>query len=135
MAATAVAWVAAVLAALSTGLWAIQLSQSRGAFDQVRYALVGAGILSAVSLAVAPPCSGPSELSAGLALLLAGYQFLMWIAVSRGGAVMQAVINCNVVVVCLHRHFFVEPAERPGALIAAVAAAASSAALLSACRF
>jgi len=128
-------WAAAVLAAIGTGLWAIQLSLLRDAFDEIRYAFVGAGALALVSFAAAPPCGAPSWASAGLALLLAGYQCLICAAVSRGGAVMQAVINCNVVVVCLHRHVFVEAAERPGALAAAAIAAASSAALLSACRF
>ena len=128
-------WVAALLAALGTGMWAVQLASVREAGDEIRYAMVGAGVVALVSLAVVPPCGPPSELSAGLALLLASYQCLIAVAVHRGGAVMQAVINCNVAVVCLHRHFFVEPAERPGALAAAATAAASSAALLSSCRF
>ena len=129
------AWVAAVSAAVGTGAWAVMVSQSSNARDDVRYAMVGAGIVSLLSFLVVPPCSKPSEHAAGMTFVLAGYQGLICAAVSRGGAIMQAVINCNVVVVCLHRHFFVEPADRPGALAAAVLAAASSAALLSACQF
>lgn len=128
-------WTAAVLAAIGTGVWAICLSRSESGFEDLRFGLCGAGIISLLSMLVVPPCQPPSTLSIGLSAILFGYQCLIYFAVSKGGAVMQAVVNCNIIVVCLHRHFFVTAAEHPPALFAAVVSAASSAALLTACRF
>lgn len=124
-------WVAAVAAAFGTGVWAICLAESgHNKFDEVRFALIGAGIMCAVSMAVIPPCTTPTERSAGLAFILAAYQALIYSAVSRGGAAMQAIINCNIVVVCIHRHVFVTPADSPSTLAAAAIAAAASAAVV-----
>ena len=128
-------WLAAVLGAVGTGLWAILIATSRSSGDDVRYALVGAGLLALLSMFAMPPCHKPTELSLALSFLLAAYQTMVYFAVSRGGAVMQAVINCNVVIVCLYRHFFVKAADYPPALFAATVSAASSAALLSVCQF
>lgn len=122
---------AAVMAAVGTGVWSICLAQAGPAKgDEVRYALIGAGLLSLLSMLVSPPCHVPTERSAGLAVVLAAYQALIYMAVSRGGAVMQAVINCNIAVVCVHRHLFVKAAAHPLALAVAVASAACSAAVL-----
>lgn len=123
------AWAAGILAAAGTGAWAIQLAHN-SAPDDLRYAFVGAGVLALLSFLVLPPCQPPREASVGMAFTLAGYQALVFLAVSRGGSLMQAVINCNVIVVALHRHFFVKRAERPLAFAVAVVSAASTAGLL-----
>jgi len=76
---------------------------------EIRYALVGAGCISLLSFLAVPPRSctpEPSPVSVGLSFLLFGYQLLIAVAVSTGGAVMQAVINCNIVAICLYEFFF-----------------------------
>ena len=99
--------------------------------------MIGAGIFSLCSFAAVPPCGRalPSGVSVGLSAVLFGYQLLIVCAVKHGGAIMQALINCNVCLIALHRHIFAEPAERPAMLVAATGAAALTAAVLAAGRF
>jgi len=128
-------WYAALAAAVGTAIWAVQLSKSTSALDDVRYALIGAGIIALCSLAVVPPCRPPSSASTGLSFVLIGYQLLITCAVQRGGSLMQALINCNVVFVAIHRHVFVVQADNVGMLVAATGAAALSAAVLAVGQF
>jgi hypothetical protein len=123
----------AVLAAAGTAVWALSLSGE--SYDGLRYALVSAGGLVLLSLLAVPPKEQPTIASLGLGALLAGYQGALYMAVAFGGAAMQAIVNLNIILICLYRHLYAEPTENPGALLLGAVAAASSAAVLAVHRY
>ena len=130
---TAVPYLSAVAASVGTAAWAVMLADSP--FDTLRYGIIFAGILALISCAVVPPCEAPDVTSAGLGALLMGYQGAIHVAVAGKGAHMQAIINCNIILICIYRHFWVDRAGHAFGLALAAVAAASTAALLASHRF
>jgi len=90
-----------VIAITGTATWALALAA--GGSD-VRPPLVVAGILAALSFATHPlltPVS-PGRVSI-MGTLLCVYQLALARAVQRQGAMAQALVNCNIVMVCAYQ--------------------------------
>lgn len=86
------------VAVFGTAAWAIGLASWRG---DVRLALVAAGALAGMTFAVAPLQQPITVVAQPIALgaLLLLYQLALAKAVHRYGPSVQAVVNCNVVVI------------------------------------
>ena len=123
---------AAAAAAVGTAAWAVLLSGST--YDDLRYALIAAGALGLLSCAAIPPQAPPGLETVGFGALLLGYQGAIYVAVS-GGPLMQALINCNVVLIALYHHFCVARADHAAGLFIASITTVASAALLACHRF
>jgi hypothetical protein len=87
-------------ALLGTSAWAIGISTLGG---DVRPPIVVAGIVAALSFGVHPCAAGDHAAVLVLGLLLFGYQVALADAVRDRGPAIQAIINCNVVVICAHQ--------------------------------
>ena len=97
-------FICTVASLVGTTLWAVDLAANP---VDIRIPLLFGGFISAMSLAFVP-LSGemPSVyLTARLGLLLYAYQHALSIAFKLGGAEIQAIVNCNVVLICLTKVF------------------------------
>ena len=104
------AYVAAAL--FGTALWAVDLAANP---VDVRIPLLVGGVLSAASLAVVPlsGAAPPIHVSVRLGILLYAYQHALSTAFELGGAEIQAIVNCNVVLICLVQVFLGHTALTP----------------------
>lgn len=101
---------------VGTTVWAVELSASN---VDVRGPLVAAGIISALSLIVFPNPDGLVPLqSARLGFVLFFYQIMLSIAFKNGGPAQQALVNCNVVLICAYEIGFVRNVQFETNLIA-----------------
>jgi hypothetical protein len=116
------------VAMAGTATWALVLAAGSG---DVRPPLVAAGILAALSFGLYP-LAAPVYLgrAAAMGTLLCAYQLALAHAVARRGAMAQALVNCNIVVVCGY-HIYAKTLL-PTALLAllGITAVASAAALV-----
>lgn len=99
-------WIAILCAcgaAAATAVWAITLSATPS-IDLLRCALMSAGLISGLSFGVYPLHEPPAVMaSAAAGTLLLLYQGLIYASVSKGGPVMQALINCNIALITLYK--------------------------------
>ena len=92
----------AILAAVTTAIWPVILSGSKSV-DLLRYALVVAGALSALSFGLLPVETPPSRDGLVAGTLLCLYQLFIYQSVTRGGPVMQSLVNCNVALIVMYQ--------------------------------
>lgn len=94
---------AAMGALVGTAAWAITLN--RYTID-IRVPVILAGIICAASTSIVPirqELAGLWGIQACLGALLCAYQYCLYIAFTDDGAAIQAVINCNVVLICAYQ--------------------------------
>ena len=115
-----------VAAVFGTAAWAVGLSVDD---IDVRIPLVVGGGLSLASLAVYP-AAGDWRSGAALGVVLVLYQCAIAHAVRLCGPMVQAIINCNLVIIMVAQMVSGALAATPHLIIATVAATTSAAALV-----
>ena len=87
-------------ALLGTTAWAILISNN-DAVD-IRVPIAFSGILCTLSFFIFPPHAYSFKLNAALGTLLLVYQWCLSVAFQKGGAITQAIVNCNVVFIYIY---------------------------------
>jgi len=118
---------AATGAMIGTAAWATLLSVD------IRAPIIVAGVVCAVSVVVVPFQHEPLaswKLVLSLGTLLCAYQYCTFTAVATGGAAVQTVINCNIVLICVYEVYAGTLHISPTLILLVFSTCASSAGLM-----